>query len=171
MIAFTVHGTSSASIQRGRLKHSWLENEVLNKSPDTVVELRRGAGWPELERFPIDANRALTLADDVEHGFSPAHLVAACIPLASLSSEERKTITDAVHQCYLERFDALNVAIALRVVAQDMAKALNDMLEEWRKPDDTCSDVLLIARWYTVLSTAERLRLALDSLPRGVVLP
>lgn len=164
-------GAAPASILRGHLKHYWLENEVLNKTAEKVVTLRHRMGWPELSRFPDDAKDALALAEQVELGFSPAHLVDECAPLACLSDEERKTIHDAVHRAYLERFDAPRVALSLRNAAKRMATALDRILEEWRKSDDALSDATLQARWRAVLEAAESLRDALDALPKGVVLP
>jgi hypothetical protein len=160
-----------ASVQRGRLKHSWLENEILNKTPETVVALRQGVGWPELQRFSADVEQALVLVKEVESGFSPAKLVDQCTPLMALTESQKNIIRNAVHRAYLAYFDTLRAARGLHDSATDMKEALIALLEEWNKPDATMSGVELQARWVAVLREAERLRTALDALPRGIVLP
>lgn len=160
-----------AAIQRGRLKHSWLENEILNKSPEIVVALRRKVGWPALQRFPADVQQVLALAGDAEAGFSPARLMDECAPLALLPEEQRSVIRKTVHAAYLECFDVHALALHLHNSALDMNKALRPFLDEWNKPDDAVSDAELAVCWRAVLGEAEHLRAALDALPKGIVLP
>lgn len=164
-------GTSQAAIARGRLKHSWLENEVLNKTPEIVVALRRDAGWPALKRFPADVQQALSLADEVEFAFSPARLVDDCAPLAALAEDQRTIVRQSVHAAYLKCFDAQAAAQWLRDAAERMKTALSALLAEWDKADEAVSDAELQARWGAVLDAAEPLRNALDALPKGIVLP
>lgn len=163
--------TSRVVVLRGRLKHSWLENELLNKTAGTIIELRRQAGWSALRRFPSKAEQAFALAGDVEPGFSPARLVDECAPLASISEEQRSIIRKAVHAAYLECFDVHAAARQLEVSAADTRKALFCFLDEWDKPDEAVSEAELTSRWNAVLRVAERLRAALDALPKGIVLP
>lgn len=160
-----------AAIRRGQLKHSWLENQVLNKTPDIVVMLRRGNGWPVLQRFTADTEQALALADEIEFGFSPARLVSDCAPLAALPEELRHAIREVVHTAYLECFDTENAAQRIRETTVTMKSALLKLLDEWDKPDDALSDAGLQSRWRAVLDAAEPLRDALDALPKGIVLP
>ena len=171
MITTFASAIAPASVTRGRLKHSWLENEVLNKTPEIIVALRHEVSWPELQRFPADARQALALADEVEYGFSPARLVDDCAPLAVLPEEERVSIRKAVHAAYLECFDAPGIAQTLRAAAVRMQVALSALLDEWSKPDTGISNAELQARWRIVLAQAAHLRNALDALPNGVVLP
>ncbi len=162
----------SAAVISGRLKHSWLENQILNKMPDVVVLLRHGAGWPALERFLDDANEAVELADKVEFGFSPAMLVDNCAQLDVLLKEQRDSLREAVHDAYKQYFNNVDdVSIRLRKAAQDMQKALSDLMDEWNKSDDAVSDDVLRDRWNTVIEKAEILRDVLDALPKGIVLP
>lgn len=171
MIRTLTAPTSPASLQRGRLKHSWLENEVLNKTPERVVTYRRGEGWPDLQRFPDDAEQALALADGVEFGFSPARLVDECMPLAALPEDQRTIIRQAVHAAYLKCFDARGASEGLRDAATRMKAALSALLDEWNKSSEAISDSELQTRWVVVLNEAEHLRSALNALPKGIVLP
>jgi hypothetical protein len=159
-------------ISRGKLKHSWLENEVLNKEePEIVVALRYQGGWPELQGFPDEVAKALALAEEVEWGFSPANLVDVCAPLLEFPDEQRCAIREAVHSAYMECFDAHGVAKRLRESAIKMKEVLASLLEEWNKPDGKVSNTELQTRWIAVLVEAKRLCKALDALPKGIVFP
>ena len=171
ILSFRTGKMYAPAMVRSRLKHSWLENEVLNKTPEIVVALRHEVIWPELRRFPAYAKQALALADEVEYGFSPARLVDDCAPLAVLAEEERVSIRKAVHAAYLECFDAPGIAQTLRAAAVRMQVALSALLDEWGKPDTSISNAELQTRWRIVLDEAVYLRNALDALPSGVVLP
>lgn len=164
-------GMSRATVVRGRLKHSWLENEILNKTPEVVVLLRHGAGWSALRHFLNDAKQAVALADEIESGFSPARLVDECAPLAALAEDQRNVIRTAAHEAYLACFDARGAANRLSETASDMQMSLSRLLAEWDKSDDAMSDAELLACWQAVLDRAELLRDVLDALPRGIVLP
>ena len=144
---------------------------MLNKSPQAVIWLRRGSGWPQLEQFPLEVKQVLAIPDQIASGFNPVQLVDTCRPLRSLSVADRKDIRDAVHAAYLACFDAESLADELRKAATGMDDALTVLLAEWHLPDEQCTDSALHDKWCNVLVVAERLRDALDALPRGPVLP
>lgn len=133
--------------------------------------LRHEAGWVGLRHFPGNVEQALALADEIESGFSPVQLVDTCAPLAGLPNDQRRLIRQAVHAAYLKCFDVPSTAQGLREAAARMQAALSAMLAEWNKADETVSDFKLRTRWGVVLDEAERLRIALDALPKGIVLP
>ncbi len=164
-------GISQAAIQRSVLKHSWLENEVLNKTSKVVVFLRHTEGWPSLPRFLDESQRALALADCVENGFSPASLVDECAPLVRLPRDLRECIRSAIHASYLDYFDASGKAQDLRNASIQMHAALVALLREWSNDIELINDSELEVGWQKVLDKAEMLRDALDALPRGIVLP
>jgi hypothetical protein len=163
--------TTPEAIQCGRLKHSWLENQILNKTPEKVVRLRRTLGWPALAHFLGNASEAITLANQVEFGFSPARLVDESGPLARLAKPDCKAIREAVHLAYLKQFDAEKNGREIRIRAERIRSTLDTTLEEWRKPDDVVLDSVLKAQWCAVLEAAVSLRDALDALPKAIVLP
>ncbi len=163
--------TSAVTILRGRLKHSWLENEILNKTPQAVKLLRDGPGWPALATFQANAAQALDLANNIAGGFSPSTLVDGSGPLSTLSVDERRTIKDAVHRAYLQVFDANVLAAELRIAATAMHSALNDFINVWSVRAGNDSVTTLREKWISVLVAAATLRDKLDALPNRIVLP
>lgn len=162
---------STASVLRGRLKHSWLENEILNKTSEAVELLRTGPGWPALATFQANAAQALDLANNIAGGFSPSTLVDGSGPLSTLSVDERRTIKDAVHRAYLQVFDANVLAAELRTAATVMHSALNDVINVWSVRAENDSGTTLREKWISVLVAAATLRDKLDALPNRIVLP
>jgi hypothetical protein len=160
-----------AAIQRSRLKHSWLENEILNKAPQIVLSLRHDAGWPALQHFVADAEQASAFAMEVESGYSPSLLVDECTPLKILPEDKKDAVRMAIHAAYLECFNIRSLAHDLFESATHMKASLVAFLDEWNKQDQVLSDTRLAACWNGVLREAERLRAALDALPKGIVLP
>src|SRR5690348_2819815 len=87
---------------RARLKHSWLENQVLNKTPSDVLDLRSYGFWHALEsQFPARIREAGILADGVDQAFSPAQLVERLAPFDHLDDRRRKLVLHAAHRAYL----------------------------------------------------------------------
>ncbi|MGQ0698807.1 MAG: hypothetical protein ACT4PZ_11265 [Panacagrimonas sp.] len=160
-----------AAIMRGRLKHSWLENELLNKGAAIVIALRRGGGWPELAGFDARIQEVMELAESVESGFSPAQLVESNAMLASLPEEQRRALREKAHAAYLQCFDAADASQRLRDAAVRMRAALTALEEVWCRGDEELTDSELAAGWAEVRVAAEGLRAALDRLPTGIVLP
>lgn len=155
---------------RGQLKHSWLENQILNKTTGQIAELRR-SGWPALlEEFPERLKQAQRLADEVEVGFSPTQLIDRLRPLRGLPQGERREIGAAVHAAYLERVDTEILREKLTAAAASLAQALARLRAEW-ETSAVASDARLQETWEEVLVEAARLVEVLDELPRGIVLP
>jgi len=164
--------TVSIRIKRSLLKHYWLENEVLCRTPNDVLRLRHGKGWPVLRSFPGEAEKALALADEVEATFShPERFVVNCAPLSMLSERQHKALREAIHTVYLKCFDAHNAAQQVREAAKHLQVVLTLFLAEWDKPEESIKGDELQARWQVVLNEAEILRKTLIAIPKGIILP
>ena len=164
--------TTEIVIQRGQLKHSWLENQLTNKSEEDVVLLWRGPGWPALERqFAARVREARELVEKIEDGYSPAQLVDRLAPLADLSGETREAIKGAVHAAYLEKIDVTALKATLRVAVDGLGAALDAFLWAWGQPVSAEVERELRERWRELHRCAEGLRAALEQLPRSIVLP
>ena len=108
----------SANTLRGQLKHSWLENQLCNKTAHDVVSFWRQEGWPALEmEFEGRVGDVMRLSDDLEDGFSPAQLVDRLTPFAGLSEELKMEIRKAVHTAYLKSSGICDLKAPLREAA------------------------------------------------------
>jgi hypothetical protein len=173
-VAFTMltpwHIPSEASIRRGQLKHSWLENQILNKRAEDVLAFRHRGGWPALENeFAEWVRDAQTLAAELTDGFGPAQLIDTLTPFQHLSEEDKQRIKGALHAAYLENSGITALQGPLQEAAENLDKALNELLREWRQPAG--SDQVLRAAWSVFVERAISLKEVLERLPRGIVLP
>lgn len=161
-----------ASIRRGQLKHSWLENQVLNKRAEDVVTFRQRGGWPALENeFEEWVKDARTLAAELTDGFSPAQLVDTVTPFRRLSEKDKQRIKQPLHAAYLENSGITNLRLLLQEAAESLDKALKELLEEWQQPATSGSDQALCAAWSVFVERATNLKNVLERLPKGIVLP
>ncbi len=157
-----------AAIQRGRLKHSWLENQVLNKSADKIIQLRREGPWEALEnRFPIRVQEAIGLAGRIVDDYSPVVLIDRIPLFGHLDEDARARIKIGVHNAYLARETLTSRVEPLTAAARSLGVALEHVLQQWRRG----SDCDIERTWQDVLRAASRLRDELDALPRTIVLP
>ncbi len=155
---------------RGRLKHSWLENEVLQYRSDNVVNRRRDGSWKRDGRIAAHEDRIadlMELADGLVDGFSPAGLVDRLEPLEALAPEAREMVKAAVHQAYAERHGMEELAVSLKAEAEYFRQSFVSFKKAWEDGDDAA----LEDAWDQVLQQAQALVAVLEKLPRGVVLP
>lgn len=157
-----------ADVTLGRLKHSWLENQILNKSAADVIDLRSGGGWSSLDQqFPRRIEEAADFVARIVDAFSPAQLVEKLGFFRDLSAEARDTLRSAVHRSYLAHSDIAGRKASLDSAVRILALSLDNVRRLWRDS----SDHDLELAWGNVLRAAARLRDELDALPRGIVLP
>ncbi len=162
----------SSNILRGRLKHSWLENQLLNKTADEVVYLWKETGWGALDNeFSMRVSETITLAENLVQGFSPAQLVDSLAPLARLDQETRDLIKQAVHKAYLESSGITELSQPLCKAAKALEAALDQLRTVWRRPVTVANEKDLKNAWQMVSTQAKALHAVLERLPKGVVLP
>jgi hypothetical protein len=157
-----------AAVLAGRLKHSWLENQVLNKSGRDILEMRREGPWSGLDvQFPRRVREALDLAGALDDAFSPAQLVDRLLVFAHLSGRDREMLRSAVHSAYLAR-------IGMRAREGKLAKAVAELsiqLDQVRALWQNGSESDLERAWCQTLQLGARLRDELDALPKTIALP
>lgn len=152
------------------LRHSWLRNQVLNKSDDDILFLRQSGPWRALDlEFPLRVQETLRLSCVIADAFSPTQLFER-EPLVCLPVECRDMLLTAVQEAYLEGFLAGEVRDNLRTAASKLSKSLSAMSSVWHDLSDPPGTKLLAA-WRCVKCDAETLLAELEKLPRGVVLP
>ncbi len=161
-----------ADIARAMLKHSWLENQLLNKNAEDIVYLRGNSGWNALDvEFSERVKEAIGLADDMEDGFSPAQLVDYLAPFAMVDQEIRDKIKQAIHAAYLESSNIPDFRVPLREAAIAFGESLDELREAWRLPLIEKNEQRLRNSWKKVSKRAKALHTVLEQLPKGVVLP
>ena len=163
---------NKASILRGRLKHTWLENQVCNKTVEDVIFLWRLGKWRALkEEFGFRVQETLHLADEMVAGFSPAQLVETLAPLHALSPETKKHLKEAVHNAYLECSGIQEMALNLNRTATVVESELKRLIAIWHKPPTPENELALRAGWHSLSEKADDLLAVLSQLPKGIVLP
>lgn len=169
----TLHGIScNSDILRSQLKHTWLENQLTNKSEDDIVLLWLGPGWPALVReFHVRVSEAGELVKDFEDGFSPAQLVDRLKPLSALADDTKKAIRQAVHAVYLERSGIADLKKPMENAVTALSGALSRFFVAWEQPVSEQTEQEMRKAWRDLYRCAECLRDLLDRLPRGIVLP
>ncbi|MFH2124586.1 MAG: hypothetical protein ABIJ50_14030 [Pseudomonadota bacterium] len=162
----------SQAILRSQLKHTWLENQLGNKSEDDIVFFWQGPGWPSLEReFRGRVSEAEQLINDLESGFSPAQLVDQLPMLVGLADDTKAAIKQAVHEVYLERSGIEELKKPLNQALSVLKDALARFLSAWGQPQSPESEQELRQVWRALSRCGEEFRNLLDRLPRGIVLP
>lgn len=159
-----------ANTLRGQLKHSWLENEILNISIETVVTFWRRGETDLAARYVTRMQDLSRLEDRLAEGFSPAQLVDTLKPFGGLSTETKVAIKGAVHAAYLESSGILALQAPLKAAAVDMEAALQELSRTWALPQPQGESAVRGA-WEGVCKNASTLVMELERLPKGVVLP
>lgn len=159
-----------ANTLRGQIKHSWLENEILNLSMETVITLWRRGGAELTAKYAVRLQTLSLLVGSLEEGFSPAQLVDTLKPFSDLSLEEKAAIKGAVHAAYLESSGILALQAPLKAAAAGIEAALQELSRAWALPKPQGESAVRVA-WEGVRKKANALIEVLERLPKGVVLP
>ena len=164
----TIDFSCYTAILRGRLKHSWLENQVLNKSAKDILEMRSEGAWNALmEQFPTRVREARGLVEAMLEGFSPAQLVDRIEIFAVLSETTKASLRGTLHSGYLAQSEVRAQQQSLASTTNELAGVLDRVSRLWREG----SDCDLERAWQDVISAAAALRDELEALPKGIVLP
>lgn len=160
-----------ANTLRGQLKHSWLDNQILNKSAEDVVFLRQHGSWPSLySEFDTRLDDAQRLAAMIEPGFSPALLVDSLSVFAHMDSKSRADLKQAVHSAYVIAFRPADLLPPYEKAVKQLKVAIIAFRQAWDVQSDA-GDNRVSESWSDVLACAKALENLLDSLPKGIVLP
>lgn len=159
-----------ANTLRGQLKHSWLENEILFISVETVITLWRQGASDLVARYVVRVQDLSGLIDSLAEGFSPAQLVDTLKPFGGLSMEMKSAIKGAVHAAYLESSGIFALQAPLKAAAMGMEAALQELSRTWTLPQPQ-GESAVRAAWEGVREKASALIMELERLPKGVVLP
>lgn len=155
-----------------RLRHSWLENQVLNKTADDLVHLWRLGRWDALDRqFANRLRDVEEVAAKLEEALSPAGLLPMLQPLRSISGELRSYIGEVVHEAFRKVYSTDVIAREIRAAAAGLAKAITALQESWTQELSIQAEQALRARWTETQARGRDLLDLLRAIPKGVVLP
>lgn len=160
-----------ANTIRGQLKHSWLDNQILNKSAADVGFLRKQGSWPSLySEFDTRLEDAQRLAGMIESGFSPALLIDSLTVFADLDARSRADLKQAVHAVYVTAFRPSDFVPTYEKAVKELRTAITDFRNAWDIQTNSGED-LVVGTWEQVIKRAKTLEKVLNSLPKGIVLP
>ncbi|WP_333875784.1 hypothetical protein [Methylobacter sp.] len=159
-----------ANTLRGQLKHSWLENEVLYISIETVINLWQQSRADLATRYAMRVQDLSRLVDSLADGFSPAQLVDTLKPFGGLTAEMKSAIQDTVHAAYLESSGILALQVSLEAAAMGMEAALQKLSRVWALAQPENESKVRTA-WKGVREKASALVMELERLPKGGMLP
>jgi hypothetical protein len=157
---------------RSVLKHSWLENEIEQVTPERAVQrCSRPGGWLKLEgEFPARLECTRQLASRLAEMFGPGQLIDQCPAFAGLTEDARRQLRETVHQAYLE-------SSAIEEFRKPLTRAADQLESALRAFAVACEERALAApdeamdAWKGALRAAAELKNLLDFLPEGLVFP
>ena len=160
-----------SKVDPGPLKHTWLERRLLpllKRERSAWLEAAPGRPLPSpLEGITGRIKEARELLAALVDGYSPAQLVDR-EPLRVLPDDIKKIIQDAIHRAYLDLRIIQPLASELEAAIKQLEKVVEKVVTAWAN----AAAREMRARVLEELEVAaERLRRALEALPRGVVLP
>ena len=161
------------NILRGQLKHTWLENQVCNKSADDIANFWRTKSWDNVigEIFPYRIDQSRQLANEMLSGFSPAQLVDQLSPLQSLPHDSRSRLKDVLHSAYLESSGISSLSELLSQELENFTEEFAKFLTVWNTERTDTNEVALRDGWKQLQQIANSLLAVFEKLPKGVVLP
>lgn len=157
---------------RGVLKHSWLENQIENVTPEQAVKwLTSSDRWLAFDEvFPMRIGEARELGQHLDEMFSPVSLVDQCAAFGGLDRSTKELFKGAIHQAYLETSRIADLQKPLLFAVDRLEAALNDFRAKCDNPAPNSPNAGSES-WRNVLTVACDLKAILECLPKGVVFP
>jgi hypothetical protein len=163
---------------KSRLRHSWLENQVLNRDSSVVADRHDAlteAGIVFKKKicangeFAGAAKAARELCDIMIDGLSPARLLDRK-PLSLLPGELNKLLADDLHQLYLERSRIEKSKSELQTAIMEFEGVLFMLCRLWNAEPRVEREAVKTA-FEGLQCIGRKLHAALGSVPQGTVLP
>jgi hypothetical protein len=159
-------------ITLSRLKHSWLENQLLNKDSDDIVRIWRKGNWPALDHeFSSRIAEALRLADALCEVYSPGRLVQSLAPFSFLKAATRLELAAALHQQFLERSGMVQLSEDLKQTLVNLEGQLDVLRCLWPAARSEMAASRISKAWEEIHESSSRVYVYFASLPMGVWLP
>lgn len=159
------------SAHRRVLKHTWIENGILNKKPDTILGLWLDGSWVALgAQFLIWEVDAVNFGNEFVDGFSSGHLVDLVEPLTLLPEKTREKIRCSLADHFEKTENLIIIQSEYFRVLKRLRSALFCLREVWTlsRPEGT-EQVRECAQ--NLIDAAIRVREVMEKIPKGVVIP
>ena len=155
-----------ASILRGKLKHSYLENAVcLPSLPQDLTKSltykENGVARQEIIRQQIREFRDLMASS--EQGFSPAQLVEQLRPFQVLGADDRRSLKEQIHRQFAQEFQLVERKARFESAAEMFLGALDVFLGTPPEGGKSAQ-----SRMIKVQDSARDLIRELEELPKGI---
>jgi hypothetical protein len=154
--------------RRAILSHTWLDNQLLlylSTIRRALEPLSDHALPVVIVDIPHRLEKLRELIDDATSGLSPAQLVDIG-PLASMGTETRILIKNAVHGAYLDLNIVQPLVEELKTAADELDCLAQTIIQGWQQNVENRCQLL-----ENLEEVAVKLRDLLKSLPREVVFP
>lgn len=157
---------------RGQLRHHWLENQILNKTPEDVLFIfQNEKKWNALEtEFEYRIAQAIKLSDDMIEGFSPRQLVEKITLLSSLSNDTKILLKDKIHKIYFENSNIQSISTRFKDAVKFLSDDIKALKKEWGETTSGENNAIK-EKYQAVLDSATLLYNLIKLLPKGVALP
>lgn len=159
------------SATRSVIKHSWLENRILNKTPEVICALWLNGDWRALHGEFLDCEQdAEDFGRTFVESFSPARLVDLVGPLTRLDSGDKAALRTWLHAGYIAKQAVGKLAPMYMKAFEDLRESLAALRNTWllSRPEGK-QQLHDCAR--RVLISAGHLRDIMEQIPKGLVLP
>jgi hypothetical protein len=158
-------------VTRGRIKHGWLENEILagvRGRRELWLKLRSAGRSPEaFGSLAVEMGKLKQFVSAIVEGYSPRQLVDQP-PFTGLAAETRSALGEAVNEVYLERSNVLSRRRTLEGAEKSFGDAAASCLATW---DRAYSETEAIVALEALESATLKLIAEMDCWRDGVVLP
>jgi hypothetical protein len=160
-----------ANTIRGQLKHSWLENQLCNKTGEKILALWRNGQWAALNsEFDVRFEETYDLINSLNYSFCPSQLIDKISWFILLSENERKFVKEILHKRYLNNTNILELKVPLIEKTNALKKAILSLRNSW-DIRSSGSEIRIRNSWDEVLSKAKDLLEIFKKLPKGIVIP
>jgi len=169
----------SAAVVKSRMRHSWLENEILNCDPPYVQSLRTSVSQARTEFESMIGEDGTfgkmiqecrqfcrTIVDDL----SPRHLVEIG-SLAKLPSHVRSAIASTLHQIYLAQSNIQKIQTELTGHIDAFDQAFQRFATVWYDVSRDNGTGEVRSAFECLQREGRHLHRVLGRLPEGTVLP
>ena len=161
------------SVTRSVLKHTWIENGILNKGVTGIVDhlWRDGRRWQALDsEFATRECEAERFGLEFTNGFCSTNLVELIAPLVVLPPNIRDCLRKVLDALYRSDGSMANLQIEYMNALATLRTRLAELRMVWDLPRPEGIERVRESA-IRVIEAATELRVVMERIPKGVVIP